>query len=146
LEKEINTKNQPSEFILPHFYDPGRDEFIMENEIENGEEAQEEEEENEVEPETMPPRRSTRAPQPSTRLRDFVTYEVQYHIQNFISYEKITPEYKAFLSSISKETEPNSYQDAITNPIWCKTMNKELKALEKMGLGKLYNYPKERKP
>jgi hypothetical protein len=71
LEKKINTKNQPNKFTLPHFYDPERDESSMEYEMENEEETQGDEEENEVEPETMPPRRSTRAPQPSTRLHDF---------------------------------------------------------------------------
>jgi hypothetical protein len=74
-------------------------------------------------------------PQTSTRLHDFVTYKVQYPIQNFISYDNITLEYKAFLTSIEKQKEPNNYQETITNPVWYKAMQEELKALEKIKLG-----------
>ena len=48
-------------------------------------------------------RRTTRVSQPSTRLRDYVTYTVQYPIQNFVSYGKILPSYQAFLTTIEKE-------------------------------------------
>jgi hypothetical protein len=34
-------------------------------------------------------RRSSRIPRSSTRLRDFITYKVQYLIQKFISYNNI---------------------------------------------------------
>jgi hypothetical protein len=37
--------------------------------------------------------RSTRVPQISTRLHNFVTYKVQYPIQNFLSYDNIAPRY-----------------------------------------------------
>jgi hypothetical protein len=51
-------------------------------------------------------RRSTREIQPSTRLRDFITYMINYSIQNFISYDNISIDHRAYLSSISKEQEP----------------------------------------
>jgi hypothetical protein len=35
------------------------------------------------------------------------------------------------LTSITKENEPNNYQEAIKNQVWCKAMEEELKALEK---------------
>ena len=76
-------------------------------------------------------RRSTRTHQPFTRLRDFVTYTVRYPIQDFVSYKNISPLYNAFLTSIEKEVEPNTYQEAIMNPVWCKAMKDELQALEK---------------
>jgi hypothetical protein len=34
-------------------------------------------------------RRSSRIPQPSTRLKNFITYKVQYSIQDFIFYDTI---------------------------------------------------------
>jgi Integrase core domain/GAG-pre-integrase domain len=81
-------------------------------------------------------KRSSRIPQPSTRLRDFVTYKVQYSIQDFISYTNISPKHTSFLTSITKVQELNTYQQAITCPIWtcpiwCKAMREELDALEK---------------
>jgi hypothetical protein len=56
-----------------------------------------------MELENLPLRRSTRIPQHSTRLRDFVTYKVQYSIQDFLSYKKITPEYKVFLPQFQRK-------------------------------------------
>jgi hypothetical protein len=76
-------------------------------------------------------RRSSRIPQPSTRLKDFITYKVQYPINNFISYHNISPHHISFLTSISKEREPYTYHEAIENPTWCKAMKEELEALEK---------------
>jgi hypothetical protein len=76
-------------------------------------------------------RQSSRIPQPSTRLRNFVTYKIQYPIQDFISYTNISSKHTSFLTSITKAQEPNTYQEAITCPIWCKAMREELDALEK---------------
>ena len=76
-------------------------------------------------------RRTTRVSQPSTRLRDYVTYTTKYPIQNFVSYEKILPSYQAFLTIVEKEIEPKNYQEAIQKPSWNKAMKEELKALEK---------------
>jgi hypothetical protein len=39
------------------------------------------------------------------------------------------------LTTISNEKEPNNYQEAIDNPVWCNAMKEELKALEKIKLG-----------
>jgi hypothetical protein len=58
-------------------------------------------------------RRSTRVPQISIMLHNFVTYKVQYPVQNFLSYNNVAPRYKVFLTSISKGNEPTTYQDAV---------------------------------
>jgi hypothetical protein len=79
-------------------------------------------------------------------LRDFVTYEVQYPIQNFISYDNITLEYKAYLTTISNGKEPNNYQESIENPIWCNAMKEELKILEKNETWVIVPLPKEKRP
>jgi hypothetical protein len=139
--KKIGEENEiqkgPNEIIFLFSQNFNEEEVSIEdeNEIENEGSNMEEEtpqiEEREESLETITPRRSTRTIQPSMRLRDFVTYEVQYPIQNFISYDNITSEYKAYLTTISNGKEPNNYQEAINNPVWCNAMKEELKALEK---------------
>lgn len=47
-------------------------------------------------------RRSTRITQPSTRLRDFIIYKVQYSIQNYLSYKNISKNIMHFLVQFSK--------------------------------------------
>lgn len=110
-----------------------------ENEIENEydeEETYQNEEEEEGNQEIIPLRWSTRIPQTSTRLRDFITYKVHYPIQNFLSYENITPQYKTYLTSISKEKEPNTYQEAISQLVWCKAMKKGIWVIVQLPSGK----------
>jgi hypothetical protein len=65
------------------------------------------------------------------RLQYYVTYKVRYLIENFISYDNVTPEYKVFLASIENQKEPNNFEEAVNQSIWCKAMRKELDALEK---------------
>jgi hypothetical protein len=57
-------------------------------------------------------RRSSRQPQPSTRLRDYVTYSVNYPIQDYISYKNISNEHYVFLTALSKIKEPTNYEVA----------------------------------
>jgi hypothetical protein len=78
-----------------------------------------------------PVRRSTRISQQPTRLRDFVTYKIMHPIEIFLSYENVTKEYKAYLTSIGKENEPNSFEEALSQPVWCNAMRDELMALKK---------------
>jgi Reverse transcriptase (RNA-dependent DNA polymerase) len=94
--------------------------------LENNNQVQSEEGEHQTEV-----RRSTRTLQPSIKLRDYVTYSVKYPIKNFISYENILSQHRAYLTLISKEQEPNSYHEAIINLTWLNAMKEELHALEK---------------
>jgi hypothetical protein len=107
IEKEINTQEPSSIFTFLSIEYSGEDEIIITNEGEHEIEeisqiqeeesgtAQTQEEESEIqedvrgEIEEIPLRRSTLMPQTSTRLYDFITYKVQYSIQNFISYDNI---------------------------------------------------------
>jgi hypothetical protein len=79
---------------------------VSEIESENEMEAHQEIEEEGIK--LMSLQRSTRVPQRSTRLRDYTTYKVRYTIQDYISYDNVTCEYKSFLTSISKELEPTT--------------------------------------
>jgi uncharacterized membrane protein len=91
-------------------------------------------------------RRSNRVPQTPIRLQDYVTYKVRYPIENFISYENITPEYKVFLASIENQKEHNNFEEAVNQLIWCEAMKEELDALKKIIHEKLCNYHKGRNP
>ncbi|XP_048232867.1 uncharacterized protein LOC125370621 [Ricinus communis] len=71
-------------------------------------------------------RRSTRSIRPPIRLRDYVSHEVSYPIQNFVAYKTISNQYKAYLGSITKHIEPTSFYEANTNSHWCKAMEEEL--------------------
>jgi hypothetical protein len=42
---------------------------------------------------------------------------MMYHIQEFISYNKVSPQYQALLSSIDKQIEPTSFDEANKNLI-----------------------------
>jgi Reverse transcriptase (RNA-dependent DNA polymerase)/gag-polypeptide of LTR copia-type/Integrase core domain/GAG-pre-integrase domain len=94
----------------------------------------------------IPSSRPTRVSRPPTRLQDFVTYQVTYPIQNYISYNNIAPKYKAFLGSINELKEPTTFLDAKDNAKWCKAMNEELEALERNKTWTLTPLPKGTKP
>ena len=112
---------------------------------EPSQEGIENEEMDEIQEEDMPLRRSSRQPQPSTRLKDYVTYAVNYPIQDYISYENVSNEHYAFIAAMSKIEEPTNYEVARNDPKWCKAMEEELHALEKNATWKLCNLPKNKK-
>jgi Reverse transcriptase (RNA-dependent DNA polymerase)/Integrase core domain/gag-polypeptide of LTR copia-type/GAG-pre-integrase domain len=91
-------------------------------------------------------RRSTRTRQPSTRLRDFVSHQVLYPIQDFINYNKVSPTYQTYLSKLDGNNEPNSYDEAKQQTIWIQAMNEELKALEQNNTWDMVELPKGKKP
>jgi hypothetical protein len=76
-------------------------------------------------------RRSTRQTRTPARLRDYVSHQVTYPIQKFICYEKISPEYRVYLSNITSQTEPVSFDEANLDPLWREAMKEELYALKK---------------
>jgi Reverse transcriptase (RNA-dependent DNA polymerase) len=91
-------------------------------------------------------RRSSRQTQPSSRLKDFVTYSVQYPIEDYISYDNITNDHYVFLNSLSQIEEPKVFEIAKLDPKWCKAMDEELHALEKNQMWEIYFLPKTKKP
>ena len=91
-------------------------------------------------------RRSSRVSQPPTWLKDYVTCTVQYPIQNYVSYENVSSQHKAFIMSLQKEVEPKNFQEAIQMPNWYKAMKEELQALEKNETWVIVPLPKNKKP
>jgi hypothetical protein len=100
--------------VLSFYTNQERREVLVENhsqistqEIEDHKQTQEEEEEEEeeegrddgseeIQEEEIQLRRSSRQIQPSTKLKDFITYSVKYPIQNYIFYDYITSEHYVF--------------------------------------------------
>jgi Reverse transcriptase (RNA-dependent DNA polymerase) len=91
-------------------------------------------------------RKSTRQIRPPIKLRDYVSQQVMYPIQDFISYNRVSPEYRAYLSNITNQMEPTNFSEANQSPIWRKAMKEELQALEKNDTWDIVNLPKNKKP
>jgi hypothetical protein len=78
-------------------------------------------------------------------LKDFVTYSVQYSIQNYILYDNITNDHYVFLNALTKIEEPNVYEIAKLDPKCCKAMDEEFDALKKNQTWEIYLQPKNKK-
>ena len=91
-------------------------------------------------------RRSTRQTRPPVKLRDYVSQQVMYPIQDFISYNTVSPTYRAYLGNITNQMEPTNFSEANQSPTWRKAMNEELQALEKNNTWDIVNLPKNKKP
>jgi hypothetical protein len=91
-------------------------------------------------------RRSVRQTRQPIRLRDYVSHQVMYPIQDYISYKKVSPTYHAYLGNIAHQTEPTTWEDANQHPIWQKAMNEKLQALEKNHTWDIIYLPKGKKP
>ena len=76
-------------------------------------------------------RRSPRTFQPSTRLNDFITYSVEYPIEDQVRYNKISKDFFTFLTRIEKPAEPTSFEEANKSETWVKAMSEELNAMNK---------------
>ncbi|RVW78478.1 Retrovirus-related Pol polyprotein from transposon TNT 1-94 [Vitis vinifera] len=55
----------------------------------------------------------------------------QHPIGNFISYDKLSPTFRAFTSSITEIQVPQNIQEAFKYPKWKAAVNEEVRALEK---------------
>jgi hypothetical protein len=44
------------------------------------------------------------------RLQEYVTYTVKHPVSKVLSYDKLSSDHRAFLTSISEEHEPKSFQ------------------------------------
>ncbi|RVW23954.1 Retrovirus-related Pol polyprotein from transposon TNT 1-94 [Vitis vinifera] len=58
----------------------------------------------------------------------------QHPIGNFISYDKLSPTFRAFTSSITEIQVPRNIQEAFKYPKWKATVDEEVRALEKNGI------------
>jgi hypothetical protein len=86
------------------------------------------------------PRRPSRTIHPPSRLRDFVTNQVTYPIQNFFTLDNVKPHFKAFLLNLDNK-EPTSFYEAINYSVWKQAMFDEFQALEKNHTWDLVSLP-----
>ncbi|XP_026433503.1 uncharacterized protein LOC113330925 [Papaver somniferum] len=81
-------------------------------------------------------RRSTREHHRPSHLKDYIcsvnkcTSNSPYPITNYISFDKFTPQYRAFLSSVIVNDEPRTFTEAIKIPVWRDVIVKEHTALQ----------------
>jgi hypothetical protein len=127
----------PNIFMLPEMTSQGQVENIEEEQVgepisSGGEYGRDDSNEEPSQPtQEEPRRRSTRQTRTPAGLRDYVSHQVTYPIQKFICYEKVSPEYRVYLSNITSQTEPASFDEANLDPLWCEAMKEELYALKK---------------
>ena len=55
----------------------------------------------------------------------------QHLISNFVSYEGLSPSYKAFATTLTKIQIPKNVQEALSQPKWKEAILEEVHALEK---------------
>lgn len=83
--------------------------------------------------EPIPPvRKSTRIQQKPAWLQDYVTNlpdKSVAHISN-LAFTEIQPSFQCFLSTLTSNTDPVHFKDAIKVPHWRAAMNEELTILE----------------
>ena len=75
-------------------------------------------------------RRSQRQHKPPSYLADYHHSAPSYPIANHISYEKLSPTYRAFLCQVSAIPEPLFYHQAAKYSVWRQAMQEELDAME----------------
>ncbi|WJZ93061.1 hypothetical protein VitviT2T_012024 [Vitis vinifera] len=70
----------------------------------------------------------------------------QHPIGNFISYDKLSPTFRAFTSSITEIQVPQNIQKAFKYPKWKAAVDEEVRALEKNGTWEITDLPRGKKP
>ena len=68
-----------------------------------------------------------------------------YPMSNFVSYDSLSPSYRAFALSISSVSIPQNWQEAVTDPKWKEAMVEEMKALSKNETWELVSPPLDKK-
>lgn len=85
-------------------------------------------------------RQSTRLSKPPSYLKDYhcslihntplPSLSTKYPLQNTISYDKLSPSFKAFTLNLSSHYEPQFYHQALPYAHWQEAMRAELEAME----------------
>ncbi|KAF7808226.1 sacsin isoform X2 [Senna tora] len=67
-------------------------------------------------------------------------------ISQFVSYEKLSPKFQAFVSNLDKEVIPTNIHEALQHPRWKEAVNEEIKALQKNETWELTHLPPDKHP
>ena len=66
----------------------------------------------------------------------------QHLLSNYVSYENLSPVFRAFTPQLSCMEIPNTVQDALKVPEWKEAVFEKVKALEKNGTRELVDLPR----
>ena len=69
-----------------------------------------------------------------------------YNIVNYLNFDKVSNDYKCFLTSIRNIDIPNNVSQALQDPNWKKAMDEEMRALDDNQTWELVRLPKGKKP
>ncbi|CAN1217084.1 Retrovirus-related Pol polyprotein from transposon TNT 1-94 [Linum perenne] len=99
----------------------------------------------------IPLRKSSRSRKAPDYLRDFhcnavKSAHVEYPLNNFVSYSKLSSSHRSFVMAVSALEEPTSYKSAVTDLNWVKAMESELDALARTNTWSLVPLPPNVKP
>ena len=69
----------------------------------------------------------------------------QHPIGNFVSYDKLLPNFRVFVIVLDKTRIPRDIQEALQDPKWEAAIKEEVQALKKNGTWELSNLPQGKK-
>ncbi|XP_042973922.1 uncharacterized protein LOC122305439 [Carya illinoinensis] len=70
----------------------------------------------------------------------------KYFISSVLSYTSLSPQFQAFTTSVSINTKPTTYAQAIKHPLWCEAMDQELATLELNETWNIVDLPLGKRP
>ena len=77
-------------------------------------------------------------------LRKGVRSCTKHPIQNFVSYNELSPSYRAFAMKITEVKVPTTIHEALSQSDWRKAIFYEISALEKTGTWEIVDLPKDK--
>ncbi|RVW45971.1 Retrovirus-related Pol polyprotein from transposon TNT 1-94 [Vitis vinifera] len=90
---------------------------------------------------TLPRRNPPRERHPPAKFRDYIAAAVRYPPEKFLSYQNLSTSHLAYLTTISSVHEPKNFHEANSQPMWRKSMDDELKALEETNTWNIVHLP-----
>jgi len=67
--------------------------------------------------------------------------KVHYPLSSYISYKRLSNKHLNYTLSLSTQTEPQSYEEAMESPEWKQAMQNEIKALDANDTWKIVDLP-----
>ena len=92
----------------------------------------------------LPHRHNRGIPKPTYEPE--LSTKVKYPMSNYVSNHRLSELNKSFVNQLSTVVIPNSVQEALADPRWKTTINKEMKSLQKNETCELVECPSGKKP
>lgn len=67
--------------------------------------------------------------QPLIKIQVYITYTIKYPVTNFLSHHQLSPDYFAFLTTISNTYEQKDFLETQSQAVWQHAINEELTTL-----------------